>query len=477
MRERHDYMKNDLISIIIRAKNEEEWIGRTLSAIEKQTYQQYELIVVDSESSDCTVDIAKRFGCRVISYTEPYVPGKAINIGIRESKGPLIVVLSAHAVPVDTIWLETLVNTINEDEKIAGVYGRQLPIPESQPFDKRDLIITFGPEKKVQRKDSFFHNANSIIRRNLWERFPFDESATNIEDRLWAKRVQRAGYTIVYEPEARVYHHHGIHQYGNVNRCETTVKILENIEPFGVTKDELDRQLVGEGSQSVLAIMPISDEDALRLFEVPDGCDRSFLEYVLDEIQRATFLQHVVIATVNPTVIESVEVRGIWSFFYKTPTFSGPVATLEEVLYESLLYVQKSYDYFPTYTMFIKATHVFRPAQLIDGLIKKILIEKEDSVFVAKKEYRACWALEDGTFVRKDEGFIKRSEKDPLWLGYSGLGCITKTKFVYAGRRLGDSVALLTVDNVLTLFDIQDDTALTIAKTIAKQLFLKQKMC
>jgi hypothetical protein len=113
---------------------------------------------------------------------------------------------------------------------VAAVYGRQEPLPDSDDFDKRDLWTTFGVERRLQRQDYFFHNANSMIRRSIWQRIPFDEGLNGVEDRDWAKKVLALGHEIVYEPLASVAHHHGIHQGRNVERCRRVVKVIEFIQ-------------------------------------------------------------------------------------------------------------------------------------------------------------------------------------------------------------------------------------------------------
>src|SRR3989338_8187347 len=91
--------------------------------------------------------------------------------------------------------------------------------------DKRDLALIFGLDRKVQEKDSFFHNANSMIRKKMWLQVPFDETVSNIEDRVWANEILKKGFKIVYDPEASVYHYHGIHQNGDEERCKNVVRI------------------------------------------------------------------------------------------------------------------------------------------------------------------------------------------------------------------------------------------------------------
>ena len=145
-----------LVSIIIRTKNEERWITSCLKNIKKQTYKNYEIIIVDNFSDDKTVEKAKQFKISKVIKIKKFLPGKAINLGIKNSKGDYIVILSAHAIPTKNKWLENFVSAIEEDKKFAGVYGRQEPMSFSPASDKRDMLITFGLDRKYQIKDSFF---------------------------------------------------------------------------------------------------------------------------------------------------------------------------------------------------------------------------------------------------------------------------------------------------------------------------------
>ena len=154
------------VSIIIRTKNEERWITSCLKSIYTQTFKNFEIILVDNFSTDNTVKKAKQLGVRKIIKIQKYLPGKALNAGIKKSLGDYIVCLSAHCIPKNNEWLKKLLKNF-KDEKVAGVYGRQIPMEFSKDTDKRDLFLVFGLDKKVQTKDSFFHNANSMIKKNL----------------------------------------------------------------------------------------------------------------------------------------------------------------------------------------------------------------------------------------------------------------------------------------------------------------------
>ena len=217
------------ISVIVRTKNEGSWIGRCLAAVSRQDYDDLEIIVVDNESTDETLQIVRRFDCRVLSISpQDFSHGRSINRGIASAQGGLVAILSGHCVPVNDQWLRRLALNF-ADGAVAGVYGRQEPLPDTSDFDKRDLWTTFGLDRRVQTHDYFFHNANSMIRRELWQRAPFHEGLAGVEDRDWAKRVLERGHRIIYEPAACVYHYHGIHQGRDPKRCERVVKVIELI--------------------------------------------------------------------------------------------------------------------------------------------------------------------------------------------------------------------------------------------------------
>ena len=244
-------------SIIIRTKNEESWIKHCLNMVFSQTITDIEVIIVDNNSSDKTVEIATTFPVEKILSIDKFIPGKALNDGVRESCGEFLVFLSAHCIPKSKNWLEMLFNGYLSEPNLAGVYGRQLPLSFTQDADKRDLMIVFGMDRKIQHKDYFFHNANSLVPRSIWNNYPFDEEVTNIEDRVWGKEVINAGYKILYEPEASVYHYHGLHQNNKPDRVRGVVSIIEKVD--GSIINELPNSLLPQ-SINVASIIPISED-------------------------------------------------------------------------------------------------------------------------------------------------------------------------------------------------------------------------
>jgi rhamnosyltransferase len=224
--------------IIIRTKNEDRWLKATLEKVFKQKYKNFLVAIVDNYSKDRTLEIARRYNTRIFKIKN-FIPGKAINIPIKKINSKFVVCLSAHCIPTDENWLKNLIKPL-KNKKVAAVYGKQLPMFNTESQNYRDLKIVFGNDKRIQKKDYFFHNANSAIRASLLKKYPFSDKATNIEDRLWAKQILdlNKNLQIIYEPKAAVFHHHGLHQSNNKKRLDGVIKIMKNIENENLYPDE-----------------------------------------------------------------------------------------------------------------------------------------------------------------------------------------------------------------------------------------------
>ena len=199
------------VSIVIRAKNEERYIGETLAAVRAQRYYDFEIIVVDSGSEDRTPKIATEYGAMLIHMdSREFTYGRALNLGITHSHGELIVSLSAHATPEGNGWLDSLIAPF-QNPAIAAVYGRHLPRSNATLFELVGMHLSgvISKEPRLQRKSPRFSNANGAFRRDLWEMLPFNESLPGAEDIDWARQVQKLGYLVAFEPMAAVYHSHG----------------------------------------------------------------------------------------------------------------------------------------------------------------------------------------------------------------------------------------------------------------------------
>lgn len=207
------------ISIIIRTKNEAKYLGQVLEMIKRQTFQDFEIIVVDDHSTDKTVEIAKHYGCKIImvekgKFTYPY----ACNIGVRNSAGQYIVFLSGHSIPIDNNWLDNGLKNF-ENKKVAGVYGIPLALPDANLLERLSYAfygnIFYGKRIAIDKiknvKMGTLGFTNAIIRRDLWEQYKINESfAGGGEDGDWARHWVKKGLVLIHDPKFKVYHSHNL---------------------------------------------------------------------------------------------------------------------------------------------------------------------------------------------------------------------------------------------------------------------------
>jgi glycosyltransferase involved in cell wall biosynthesis len=445
-----------MVSIIIRAKNEERWITSCLQAVFSQDYKDLEVIIVDNKSTDKTIEKAKNFDVKIISIDE-YYPGKALNTGIRASKGDHIVCLSAHCIPVNSRWLSNLLENL-KDETIAAVYGRQEPMSFSSDFDKRDLMIVFGLDKRIQVKDSFFHNANSLIRRDVWEKTPFDEKITNIEDRVWAEEILKKGYKIAYEPGASVYHYHGIHQDGNPERCTNVVRILENLQ---VNNFDVSGNIIDIDELNAVAVIPVIGEPKYL-----DG--RPLIEYTIRRALGSRYIKKVIVSTDNENMKAIAEELGAFVPFLRDPAYSSDYVDLEKVMQYTLDEIEK-HGILSDLIVYMEPTFPFRPKPLIDDLIFQLVSKGLDTVMPAKEEFKSIWLEEGEGFKRIDEGFLPRKFKNPVYTGFKGLGCVTHPVFVREGKLFGNKVGMCKIANPYSFVEVRENEDFELAETLMRK--------
>lgn len=201
-------MSGPTVSVVVRCYNEAEYIGKLLHGLSEQSVDDVETILVDSGSTDGTLEIAEEFGVNQIRYIDPedFSFGRALNYGCEVATGEYIVVASAHVYPRRDDWIEQLLTKFTDD--VALVYGKQRG-NETTTFSENQIFEQWFPDEDVERQDHpFCNNANAAIRREVWEEYPYDELLTGLEDLDWAKRVQKAGWDVSYAAEAEIVHVH-----------------------------------------------------------------------------------------------------------------------------------------------------------------------------------------------------------------------------------------------------------------------------
>lgn len=215
-------------SIIILTKNAGKNFFPLLQRLSCQKFDgDYDVLVIDSGSTDGTTEVAKRFPVKIVKINpKEFHHGKTRNLGAGLSNGRILVYITQDALPLHEDWLQLLTDELKEPE-VAMAVGRQIPWQDAKPPEKFFYSYYF-PEQRIEvvrnapdyyRDNMFISNVNSAIRREVWQEFRFLEDVVLGEDKELARRILLAGWRIIYRPDAVVYHSHDFDLRSIFRRC------------------------------------------------------------------------------------------------------------------------------------------------------------------------------------------------------------------------------------------------------------------
>lgn len=208
------------ISIVIATYNRDRDLRECLSSIYDSKIEPYEVIVVDSNSSDDTKKLKVCFPIKFVSIDERNRQC-ARNVGISIASGDVVAFLDDDVV-VDKNWLNYIAKPY-VDNSIGGVGGRVIPYGVSERFyvkisrNEIGRVFTNGlvignfdfPAKDLVKVDSFIGCNMSFRREILLKVGGFDENYTGTgyrDDTDLCMRIRRLGYKLVYNSRALVWH-------------------------------------------------------------------------------------------------------------------------------------------------------------------------------------------------------------------------------------------------------------------------------
>jgi rhamnosyltransferase len=198
------------LSIVIRCRNECRSLSIVFQALKAQRCDfSWEVVVVDNESDDDTAELCRANGARIVSINKAdFTYGRALNLGVRESKGELVLLLSSHSLPIGSHFLDQATQPFS-DRNIAA--ARCLMIGNSDQISSwfQPRVLHYQNSEEQQKAESgskwlgdYPTAGCCVLRRSVWEEVAFDETLEANEDKHWASKVLARGYSIYCCSEA-----------------------------------------------------------------------------------------------------------------------------------------------------------------------------------------------------------------------------------------------------------------------------------
>lgn len=208
------------VSIIMRVYNEMPYIKYALRMLEQQSFQDYELIIVDSASTDGSYELAQKANPDIIYQIKAgtYVPGRVLNEAISKASGQIIVFNNSDCIPQNKYWLENLIRPFEQDKDTVATFANQVARPDANPLVRKDYERAFGDGSISAKWKHFFSLASSAVTKEIISQYPFNPTIQYSEDIEWSWRMKQMGKKITYVVDAIVEHSHNYTWKGLIKR-------------------------------------------------------------------------------------------------------------------------------------------------------------------------------------------------------------------------------------------------------------------
>lgn len=213
-----------LVSVVIPVRNGMDTLAACLEGLLRQTVaDRMEILVIDSGSTDGTLALLKQYPVKVHPIDpKTFNHGETRNLGVELAQGEFVFMTVQDATPADPNVLQTMLEHF-DDPLVAGVCGQQIvrherdknplqwfrPMSEAKPYGYHfpDPEVFRKMSGKQQHQYCNWDDVVAMYRREHKLKLPFRRLMFS-EDTLWAKDALEAGYKIIYDYRARVYHYH-----------------------------------------------------------------------------------------------------------------------------------------------------------------------------------------------------------------------------------------------------------------------------
>jgi len=209
-----------VVSVVIPTYNASRYLDAQLKALRAQSVKELEILVIDSSSSDRTLEIAKEYAVQTLSIRkEEFEHGGTRTLaGKTRSVGDILVYLTQDALPRNDEAIETLIQPLLTEHKCGVAFGRQIPYQDATPFAQhlrlfnypsQSYVRTYADRTALGIRAAFCSNSFAAYRRKALESVGWFKTGLLMGEDMYAcAKMLKQGYHVAYVADAAVYHSH-----------------------------------------------------------------------------------------------------------------------------------------------------------------------------------------------------------------------------------------------------------------------------
>ncbi len=203
------------ILCIIPTLNAAQTIKNQIELLKKQNV---DILVIDSSSDDNTLDIVRALDVEVkVIDRKEFDHGGTRTLGAKYKQSDIVVFLTQDAQPFDENCISELIKPFIDD-KVAAVYGRQLPYPNETIFGEHLRVFNYGEHSYVRSyedkqrygiKTAFLSDSFAAYRTKALKEIDYFKDGLILGEDMYAgAKLLQKGYKLAYAADAKVYHSH-----------------------------------------------------------------------------------------------------------------------------------------------------------------------------------------------------------------------------------------------------------------------------
>ncbi|TVQ65389.1 MAG: hypothetical protein EA360_09660 [Balneolaceae bacterium] len=209
-------------------------------------------------------------------------------------------------------------------------------------------------------------------------------------------------------------------------------------EPFG-----------SDGKRRITAVIPLRGGTGTQI-----DLNETLVRKCAESLAESTLINRVVISA-DDEEFEKLEPRFRNARTILRPAhLSKPGMRVIDVLMYTLSELEESGEV-PDILVPVEITYPFRPKGIFDRVIEMLLESDYNTVIAGFAEYRVCWREENHTFQSVTDLSLPRQERNPLYVGLPGLACAVYPEIIRQGKRYGDPLGILQIDDPMAAIEVR----------------------